>query len=94
MVYPYDLYIAVTVTSLVYFTNENTLSRDYYRMRRDVNIVVKLTYFRFDDDTDNTDENNGNNNKGGAVDDDDDDNDNEHDNDDSVGADVDVYKNG
>ena len=48
VVYPYDLYIAVTVTSLVYFTNENTLSRDYYRMRRDVNIVVKLTYFRFD----------------------------------------------
>ena len=29
--------MAVTLTSLVYFMNENTLSHDYY--------VVKLTYF-------------------------------------------------
>jgi len=30
------LTLAVTFTSLVYFMNENTLSRDYFRMRRHV----------------------------------------------------------
>jgi len=44
------LTLAVTFTSLVYFINENTLSRDYYgnATSRDANIVVKLTYFRYD----------------------------------------------
>jgi len=36
MVYPNDLTLAVTFTSLVYFMNENTLSRDYYGMRSHV----------------------------------------------------------
>ena len=39
MVYPNDYTLADTFTSLVYFMNENTLSRDYYGMRRPVKLL-------------------------------------------------------
>jgi len=39
VVYPNDYTLADTFTSLVYFMNENTLSRDYYGMRRPVKLL-------------------------------------------------------